>query len=177
MHRATISSPGAATEVAFTMRIKLVWRIVFSTLALLLSIASIVAGHWQLWMCAAAAILLAACSLHDQISLEDGVVYRRYALTRAEPVVLAELTSVTLARVWEYREPYPHVVLLLDDGHRHPLAVSLRWWSDTDALTRVVASAVAASRSGEWAQRRWRLDLDRQTSRRLAAALPSVSPS
>jgi hypothetical protein len=151
------------------MRPRIVWRFVLPFTALLFTAAAISWGGWQLWLGCATSWTATAQAYREFVRVEDGVIYRRGLWRWSNPMRLEALESVELHRVWGIREPYKHLEIDLVTNDGQWMGFSLRWWSQTEDLLRVVAAAALDPVNDASDRRRWRLDVDPETNRRLAA--------
>ena len=114
---------------------------------------------------------VAADAVRSRLRVEDHVLYRHGIRGWDHFVDLDRLTDVRLARVWEFKEPYPHLELHISDIDGHGATISLRWWTNWQPLLEAVAKAVSADSAGQRGAIVWTIDLDEKTRWRLASYL------
>jgi len=169
-HRARRHALPAGGHAVVVMRPKLVWRVAAVAFACALLVLAVA---WSDWIVAATSILVtgtAIGSLRSFVCVEDWVIYRRTLLRWSEPMLLEKVTSVSLEPRWG--PPLDrHVELWLHARDRTSMVFELRWWSNADALIRVVALAVADAVPDQPTQRQWSVELSSESQKRLSAFL------
>lgn len=168
-HHAPVADRPSTVRTCFAMRPRIVWRFVLPVTALLFTAAAISWGDWQILLGCATSWMATAQAYREFVRVEDGVIYRRGLWRWSNPMRLEALESVELHRVWGIREPYKHLEIDLVTNDGQWMGFSLRWWSQTEDLLRVVAAAALDPVNDASDRRRWRLDVDPETNRRLAA--------
>jgi hypothetical protein len=134
---------GGDSEQVIVMRAKLVWRLLSGGLVACWTCAAIAAASWTGVVAAVVFAALVVSPFRGFIRIEDGVLYRRGVLRWYAPLDLTRLTEVRLLRMWQGREPYPNLELLLVDRDNKRQYISLRWWSNWEPLVTLVALAVS----------------------------------
>jgi hypothetical protein len=151
------------------MRPRLVWRVLQPATALAFTAAAITLPCWQTWAGFAATWLETANGWREFARVEDDVIYRRGWWRWSKPLLLGSLVSVELHRVWGFREPYKHLELELVTIEGQRMSFSLRWWSRSDDLVRCIAAAAMDPAAYTPGRNLWRVRVDDETSKRLAA--------
>lgn len=151
------------------LRPKRAWRIVNAGLLALAVYGTLVGREANGVLLVAATAMWTASACRDYLAVIDGVLYRRGVFKWSDPFDLRDVTSVSL-RYRAFIKDVPHLVLWLWAGRRLEM-VSLRWWDDPDALLREVAFHVSEPVDGQPNYRRFRVELDDKSARRLAEYL------
>ena len=120
------------------MRPKLSWRVLLPVLFVLGTLSVVAWGGFFRWSGTAVLGALTVSAYRGYVRIEDGVLYRRGTLRWYPPFRLESLATVALHREWDFRLPFPHLVLSLKSMDGPFMELSLRWWSDSDELVRII---------------------------------------
>jgi hypothetical protein len=164
-HRHALPTNGHAAVV---MRPKLTWRVVAVSFA---GVLLVLAVAWSDWIVASLSIYatgMAIASLRSFARVEDWVVYRRTLFHWSEPMLLENVTSVSLEPRWgPPLDRHIELGLTARDGAR--MVFELRWWSNSEAFIRVVALAIRNTLPDQPTERQWSVDLSKESQKRLSA--------
>jgi hypothetical protein len=96
--------------------------------------------------------------------LEDGVIYQRGVLRWRKPVILSEVTSVSLHYESDGRDlPHREMQLWWSHGVTY---VSMRWWSNAKPFLRAVMTELTEP-NPQGRRRIWKVEADAKTRSRL----------
>ena len=164
--------PGSADgESTLELRPKIVWRLLSPAVAAgALVLFWGVWTSWQLWLTMAWLAGLAIGAQRSCIRVERGTVFRRGIFRWAKPLVLDNITDISLQRRWG-RGDNPHVELSLKSRDGTTFSFEPRWWANADQLLHVVAVSASANVPDPPPRGLWKLNLDAKTRDRLAEHL------
>ena len=86
---------------------------------------------WQIWLTMAWLTALAIGAQRSYIRVERGTIFRRGVVRWAKPLVLDNLTDISLQRRWG-RGDNPHVELSLQSRDGTTFSFEPRWWTNAD---------------------------------------------
>jgi hypothetical protein len=165
--RPALPSGGHAVVV---MRPKLVWRVIAPVSATLVVVIAVVSSDWLLALIAIYPLGLAIASLRSYVRVEDWVIYRRMIFRWREPLLLEDLKAIAFEPWWgPGLDRHVELGLFTHGGTR--MTIETRWWSNADALIRLIAFVACDEVGDRRSERRWNVDLNDESQKRLAAFL------